>query len=101
MNPATLIAVLVLSVAVTGTLGLAVYSVVTPWWKSRAGRAYFSIFGSLVVLAWHFVIEGVFGQASPWAEVVLIALVQAAIVFNILTALRKQLRGYRKRHPAK
>lgn len=97
MNPLTIVAALVLTIAVTGTLGLAVYSALTPWWKSRAGRAYFSIFGSLVVLAWHFLFEGIFGQASPWAEVVLISLVQAAIVFNILTALRKQLRGWRKR----
>lgn len=97
MNPHLIASILVLTVAITGILGLGLYSALTPWWTSRAGRAYFSLFGSLVVLAWHFVFEAIFGQASAWLEIGIISLVQAAIIFNIFTAARKQLRGYRKR----
>lgn len=101
MNPTLIIGILVLTVAVTGTIGLVTYSALTPWWSSRAGRAYFSLFGSLVTLAWHFVFEGVFGQSPPWVEIIVISLVQAAILFNIFTAAKKQLLGYRKRQATK
>ncbi|WP_372699431.1 hypothetical protein [Arthrobacter sp. JSM 101049] len=90
-------AILTLAVAVTGTFGLGIYTAVIPWWRSSAGRAYFSIFSSLILVAWHFVLEVILGQSPPWVEPVLILVVLAAIVFNIQTALRKQIHGWRRR----
>lgn len=106
MNLETLSAFLLFTVAATGTVGLLIYMVTIPWWvrpdgaKNRAGRAYCALFGSLLLVIWHFVIEIIFGQQPIWIEVALIGLVQAAILFNIYTSLSKQLRGRRERHPA-
>jgi len=106
MNPDLLSGILLITVAVTGTVGLGIYMATVPWWRrpggvpNRAGRAYFSLFGSLMLVVWHFVFEVLFGQSSAWLEVGLIGLVQAAILFNIYTSLSKQIRGRKSRSKA-
>lgn len=90
-------AILTLAVAVTGTFGLGLYTAITPWWRSRAGRAYFSIFAALILVAWHFVLEALVGQSPAWVEPSIIFLVLVTIIFNIQTALRKQIRGWAAR----
>lgn len=97
MTYEALAGVLLVAVAITGAIALGIYTLVTPWWRSRAGRAYFALFGSLILVVWHFVTEAIWGQRPAWVECILIGIVLAAILFNIATALRKQILGYRKR----
>ena len=90
-------AILTLAVAAAGTFALGLFTAITPWWRSRAGRAYFSLFASLVALGWHFILEALLGQAPAWVEDGLLLVILAAVIFNAHTAMRKQVRGWRAR----
>ena len=74
---------------------LGAYSIVAPWWTTRAGKAYFILFASLAVLAGHFLIEKLTGQAPQLVEDIVLGLVAAAIAWNGYTIISKQLRYWR------
>jgi hypothetical protein len=83
-----------LTVAVLGG-----YTIVSPWWRSRAGRAYFILFCSLALLAGFFLVEGLVGHQPVWAKDTVLGLVAAAIAWNLYTIISKQLYYWRIEHP--
>jgi uncharacterized BrkB/YihY/UPF0761 family membrane protein len=84
-----------LSVAVLGA-----YTIVAPWWRSRAGRAYFVLFCALAFLAGHFLIEELAGQSPQWWEDTVLGAVAAAIGWNLYTIVSKQLHYWRLERPS-
>lgn len=73
---------------------LGAYSIVSPWWTTRAGKAYFVLFASLAVLSGHFLVEELVGQEPQWVEDVVLGIVAAAIAWNCYTIISKQIRGW-------
>jgi len=82
--------IFVIFVLTVFTLGA--YSIVAPWWTTRAGKAYFIMFFALGILSGHFLIEKLNGQAPQWAEDIILGIVAAAIAWNGYTIISKQLR---------
>lgn len=84
------------------TLTIAVlggYTIVAPWWRTRAGKAYFILFCSLALLAGFFLVEALVGELDEWVKDVVLALVAAAIAWNLYTIISKQLYYWRREHP--
>ena len=79
---------------------LGAYSIVAPWWTTRAGKAYFILFASLAILSGHFLVEALVGQEPQWVEDVVLGIVAAAIAWNTCTIISKQLRAFRAEHEA-
>jgi len=71
---------------------LGAYSIVAPWWTTRAGKAYFILFAALGILSGHFLIEKLNGQAPQLVEDIILGVVAAAIAWNGYTIISKQLR---------
>jgi hypothetical protein len=76
------------------------YTLLAPWWTRRSSQAYFGLMASLWVLSGYFLIEELAGQMPQWAEDSVLALVAAAIGWNLYTIIWKQLTYWRKSHPA-
>ena len=85
--------IFVIFVLTVFTLGA--YSIVAPWWTTRAGKAYFIMFVALGILSGHFLIEKLNGQAPQWVEDSILAIVACAIGWNGYTIISKQLRFWR------
>lgn len=84
--------ILVFAIFVLTVFTLGAYSIVAPWWSTRAGKAYFILFAALAVLAGHFLVEKLNGQAPQWLEDSFLGLVAGAIAWNGYTIISKQLR---------
>lgn len=81
---------------------LGAYTIVAPWWTTRAGRAYFILFSALALLSGHFLIEQLVGQQAKWFENGVLGVLAAAIAWNTYTIISKQLhywRAGRDTHP--
>jgi len=87
--------ILIFTIFVLSVFTLGAYSIVAPWWTTRAGKAYFILFSSLVLLSGHFLIEKLMGQAPQWVEDSVLGIVAAAIAWNGYTIISKQLRYWR------
>ena len=87
--------ILIFAIFVFTVFTLGAYSIVAPWWTTRAGKAYFILFAALAVLAGHFLIEELVGQLPQWVEDCVLGLVAGAILWNAYTIISKQLRFWR------
>jgi len=83
-------AALVIYIAAVGVVTMAFYTVIAKWEQSRQGRAYFLLFLSLTLIATHFVLEAVFGQAPYLTETALLGFVAFSITWNLWTILWKK-----------
>ena len=92
--------IIIFAIFVLTIFTLGAYSIVAPWWTTRAGKAYFILFASLAVLSCHFLLEKLNGQAPQWIEDSVLGLVALAIAWNAYTIISKQLRYWRAEHPA-
>lgn len=90
MTGLLIFAIFVLTVFILGA-----YSIVAPWWTTRAGKAYFIMFAALAILAGHFLIEKLNGQAPQWVEDSVLGIVAGAIAWNGYTIVSKQIRYWR------
>ena len=81
---------LVILVGVLALLTFGAYVALSPWWTTRAGRASFALFLSLVIVCVHFTLEAAHGPAPDWVENSVIGLVGVALLFNFLTITYKQ-----------
>lgn len=90
MTGLLIFAIFVLTVFILGA-----YSIVAPWWTTRAGKAYFIMFAALAILAGHFLIERLNGQAPQWVEDSVLGIVAGAIAWNGYTIVSKQIRYWR------
>lgn len=86
---------LIFAIFVLTVFTLGAYSIVAPWWTTRAGRAYFILFFALAVLSGHFLVEELLGQQPQWVEDSILGVVAAAIGWNAYTIISKQLRYWR------
>ena len=87
--------ILIFTIFVLSVFTLGAYSIVAPWWTTRAGKAYFILFSSLVLLSGHFLVEALVGEQPDWVEDVVLGIVAAAIAWNGYTIISKQLRYWR------
>ncbi|QFG09567.1 hypothetical protein HYQ00_gp23 [Arthrobacter phage TripleJ] len=87
--------ILTFTIFVLTVFTLGAYSIVAPWWTTRAGKAYFILFAALAVLAGHFLVEELVGQLPQWVEDSVLGLVAMAIAWNAYTIISKQLRFWR------
>lgn len=74
---------------------LGAYTIVAPWWTTRAGRAYFILFAALALLAGHFLVEQLVGQQAKWFENSVLGALAGAIAWNTYTIISKQLHYWR------
>lgn len=84
--------ILIFIIFVLTVFTLGAYSIVAPWWTTRAGKAYFVMFVALAILAGHFLIEKLMGQQPQWVEDSVLGIVALAIAWNAYTIISKQLR---------
>lgn len=84
--------ILIFVIFVLTVFTLGAYSIVAPWWTTRAGRAYFVMFFALAILSGYFLIERLMGQQPQWAEDTVLGVVALAIAWNGYTIISKQLR---------
>jgi len=87
--------ILIFVIFVLTVFTLGAYSIVAPWWTTRAGKAYFILFTALAILSGHFLIEELVGQQPRWVEDSILGIVAAAIGWNGYTIISKQLRFWR------
>lgn len=86
---------LVFIIFVLTVFTLGAYSIVAPWWTTRAGKAYFILFSALALLAGFFIVQRLLGPQPDWLKDSFLALVAAAIGWNGYTIISKQLRYWR------
>lgn len=91
---------LIFAIFVLTVFTLGAYSIVAPWWTTRAGKAYFVLFTALAILSGHFLVEELVGQQPEWVEDAVLGLVAAAIAWNGYTIISKQLRYWHAAHDA-
>lgn len=87
--------ILVFVIFVLTVFTLGAYSIVAPWWTTRAGRAYFILFLALSLLAGFSLVQRLVGPQADWAKDTLLGVVAAAIGWNGYTIISKQLRYWR------
>lgn len=87
--------ILVFGIFVLTVFTLGAYSIVAPWWTTRAGKAYFILFASLALLAGFFLVQQLVGPLPVWAKDSTLGVVAAAIAWNGYTIISKQLRYWR------
>jgi len=92
--------ILIFVIFVLTVFTLGAYSIVAPWWTTRAGKAYFILFAALSLLAGFFMVQRLVGPQPDWVKDVMLGLVAAAIGWNGYTIISKQLRYWRAAHPA-
>lgn len=90
--------ILIFAIFVLTIFTLGAYSIVAPWWTTRAGKAYFVLFAALALLVGHFLIEELVGQQPRWVEDSFLGVVAAAIGWNGYTIISKQLRYWHAAH---
>ena len=86
---------LIFTIFVLTVFILGAYTIVAPWWTTRAGKAYFIMFAALSILSGHFLIERLMGQAPQWVEDSVLGIVAGAIAWNGYTIVSKQIRYWR------
>ena len=87
--------ILIFIIFVLTVFTLGAYSIVAPWWTTRAGRAYFILFAALALLAGFFLVQRLIGAQAEWAKDSMLALVAVSIGWNGYTIISKQLRHWR------
>jgi len=87
--------ILVFAIFVLTVFTLGAYSIVAPWWTTRAGKAYFILFASLSLLAGFFLVQELVGPLPIWVKESALGIVAAAIAWNGYTIISKQLRYWR------
>lgn len=87
---------LVFAIFVLTVFILGAYSIVAPWWTTRAGKAYFILFMALAMLAGFFLVQRLIGPQPDWAKDTALTLVAAAIAWNGYTIISKQIRKWRE-----
>lgn len=87
--------ILIFSIFVLTVFTLGAYSIVAPWWTTRAGKAYFILFSALSLLAGFFLVQRLVGPLPDWPKDTMLGLVAAAIGWNGYTIISKQLRYWR------
>jgi hypothetical protein len=87
--------ILVFVIFVLTVFTLGAYSIVAPWWTTRAGKAYFILFTSLTLLAGFYLVQQLVGPLPVWAKDAALSIVAAAIAWNGYTIISKQLRYWR------
>lgn len=90
--------ILVFVIFVLTVFTLGAYSIVAPWWTTRAGKAYFILFAALALLAGYFLVEKLMGPQPEWLKETFLGIVAAAIAWNSYTIISKQLRYWRAEH---
>jgi hypothetical protein len=88
--------ILIFVIFVLTVFTLGAYSIVAPWWTTRAGKAYFILFAALSLLAGFFLVQRLVGPQPDWVKDVALGLVAAAIAWNGYTIISKQLRRWRE-----
>ena len=83
MSSTPVLAIQLALIVATGGVAVAGYAVRVKWHRHRVGAMYLSLFASLWLAGAHFLVEGLLGQAPAWVEVVLLAIVQGAILWNL------------------
>ena len=78
---------------------LGAYTIVAPWWTTRAGKAYFILFAALAILSGHFLVERLTGQQPQWVEETVLGIIAAAIAWNAYTIISKQIRNWQASRP--
>jgi len=87
--------ILVFVIFVLTVFTLGAYSIVAPWWTTRAGKAYFVLFSALALLAGFFLVQQLVGPQPVWVKDAALGIVAAAIGWNGYTIISKQLRYWR------
>ena len=87
--------ILVFVIFVLTVFTLGAYSIVAPWWTTRAGKAYFILFAALALLAGFFLVQQLVGPQPAWVKETALGIVAAAIAWNGYTIISKQLRYWR------
>lgn len=90
--------VLVFLIFVLTVFTLGAYSIVAPWWTTRAGKAYFILFVALALLAGFFLVQQLMGPLPEWVKDSALGIVAAAIAWNGYTIISKQIRYWRAAH---
>ena len=88
--------ILVFTIFVLTVFVLGAYSIVAPWWTTRAGKAYFVLFAALALLAGFFLVQQLVGPLPVWVKDSALGIVAAAIAWNGYTIISKQLRRWRE-----
>jgi hypothetical protein len=88
--------ILIFVIFVLTVFTLGAYSIVAPWWTTRAGKAYFILFAALSLLAGFFLVQRLVGPQPDWVKDIALGLVAAAIAWNGYTIISKQLRRWRE-----
>lgn len=92
--------ILVFTIFVLTVFILGAYSIVAPWWTTRAGKAYFILFASLALLAGFFLVQQLVGPLPEWVKQSVLGIVAAAIAWNGYTIISKQIRRWRETQAA-
>jgi hypothetical protein len=90
--------ILIFVIFVLTVFTLGAYSIVAPWWTTRAGKAYFILFSALALLAGFFMVQRLVGPQPDWAKDTMLGIVALAIGWNGYTIISKQLRYWRAAH---
>lgn len=90
--------ILIFTIFVLTVFVLGAYTIVAPWWTTRAGKAYFIMFLALAILSGHFLLERLLGQQPQWVENVILGIVAGAIGWNGYTIISKQIRFWQASH---
>lgn len=87
--------ILIFAIFVLTVFTIGAYSIVAPWWTTRAGKAYFILFSALSLLAGFFLVQRLVGPQPDWVKDSMLGLVACAIAWNGYTIISKQLRYWR------
>jgi hypothetical protein len=87
--------ILIFGIFALSIFTLGAYTIVAPWWTTRAGRAYFILFSALALLSGHFLVEQLVGQQAKWFENGVLCVLALAIAWNTYTIISKQLHYWR------
>lgn len=90
--------ILVFAIFVLTVFVLGAYSIVAPWWTTRAGKAYFILFAALALLAGFFLVQQLVGPLAVWVKDSVLGVVALAIAWNGYTIISKQIKFWRAAH---
>lgn len=82
---------LLIIAGVTAAAVVLAYTLFAPWWSTRAGRAVFALYWSMLLVVAHFALEAIYGQGPDWHEIGLLLLVEASMLWNGYTIVSKQI----------
>ena len=82
---------LLILVGLTALAVVVAYTLFAPWWTTRAGRAVFALYWTMLAIVGHFAAEAIWGQGPPWHELALLVMVEAAMIWNGYVLVSKQV----------